>query len=120
MKELVTSYPQAAMLASTMAGRYRPGQHHQYNGFLEHAFATSPWLGATVVVLIVLAGLVLALLKTARRILAGTPWSVRLALLVTAGLGIFRLLSRKKQATPQRIQHPPDGWQPAPPPDQAA
>jgi hypothetical protein len=120
MNELVTSYPQAAMLASTMAGRYRPGQHHQHNGFLEHAFATSPWLGATVVVLIVLAGLVLALLKTARRILDGTPWSVRLALLVTASLGIFRLLSRKKQATPRRIQHPPDGWQPAPPPDQAA
>jgi len=120
MNELVTSYPQPALLASRMAGRHRPGQHHQHNGFLEHAFATSPWLGATVVVLIVLAGLVLALLKTARRILDGTPWSVRLALLVTAGLGIFRLLSRKKQATPQRIQHPPDGWQPAPPPDQAA
>jgi hypothetical protein len=120
MNELVTSYPQAAMLASTMAGRHRPGQHHQHDGFLEHAFATSPWLGATVVVLIVLAGRVLALLKTARRILDGTPWSVRLALLVTASLGIFRLLSRKKQATPRRIQDPPDGWQPAPPPDQAA
>jgi len=123
MNELVMSYPQAAPLASRMAGRYRPGQHHQHhqhNGFLEHAFATSPWLGATVVVLIVLAGLVLALIKTARRVLDGIPWSVRLALLVTAGLGIFRLLSRRKQATPQRIQHPPDGWQPAPPPDQAA
>jgi hypothetical protein len=120
MNKLVTSYPQAAMLASTMAGRYRPGQHHRRNGFLEHAFATSPWLGATVVILIVLAGLVLALIKTARRILDGTPRSVRLALLVTAGLGIFRLLSRKKQATPQRIPHPPGGWQPAPPPDQAA
>lgn len=120
MNELVMSYPQAALLVSRMAGRYRPGQHHQHNGFLEHAFATSPWLGATAVALIVLAGLVLALIKTARRVLDSIPWSVRLALLVTAGLGIFRLLSRRKQATPQRIQHPPDGWQPAPPPDQAA
>ena len=120
MHEPVTSYPQAALLAVTMSRRYRPGQHHNHNGFLQHAFATSPWLGATVVALIVLVGLVLALIKTARRGLEGTPWPVRLALLVTVGLGIFRLLSRKEQATPQRIQHPPDGWQPAPPPDQAA
>jgi hypothetical protein len=120
MHESVTSYPQAALLAVTMFRRYRPGQHHNHNGFLQHAFATSPWLGATVVALIVLVGLVLALIKTAGRGLEGTPWPVRLALLVTVGLGIFRLLSRKEQATPQRIQHPPDGWQPAPPPDQAA
>ena len=72
------------------------------------------------VALIVLMGLVLALIKTARRELEGAPWPVRLALLVTVGLGFFRLLSRKEQATMQRIQHPPDGWQPAPPPDQAA
>jgi hypothetical protein len=114
------SYPQAALLAIRMSRRYRPGQHHHHNGFLQHAFAISPWLGATVVGLIVLAGLVLALIKRARLILEGIPWSVRLALLVTVGFGIFRLLSRKKQATPQRTQHPPDGWQPAPPPDQAA
>jgi hypothetical protein len=120
MNEPVTSYPQAALLAIKMSRRYRPGQHHHHNGFLQYAFATSPWLGATVVALIVLAGLMLALIKVARLVLEGTPWYVRLALLVTAGLGIFRLFSRKKQATRQRIQHPPDGWQPAPPPDQAA
>jgi hypothetical protein len=107
------SYPRAALLASRMAGRYRRGQHHQHNGFLEHAFATSPWLGAAVVVLIVLAGLVVALLKTARRVLDGTPWSVRLALLVTAGMGIFRLLSRRNRprrsasSTRQMAGNPP-------------
>jgi hypothetical protein len=56
-----------------MSRRYRPGQHHNHNGFLQHAFATSPWLGATVVALIVLVGLVLALIKTARQTLEGTP-----------------------------------------------
>jgi hypothetical protein len=104
------SYPPAALLAIRMSRRYRPGQHHHHNGFLLHAFTTPPWLGATVVALIVLAGVVLALTKVARLVLEGTPWYVRLALLVTAGLGIFRLLSRKEQATPQRIPHPPDGW----------
>jgi hypothetical protein len=118
MNEPVTSFPKAGLLAMMMAGRYRPGHHH-HNGFLQHAFATSPWLGAIMVALIVLAGLVLALIKKARRVLEGTPWYVRLALLVAAGLGIFRLLSRRKQATPQSIWHPPDGWQPAPPRDRA-
>jgi len=102
-----------------MSRRYRPGQRH-HNGFLQRTFATSPWLGATVIALIALVSLVLALIKTARRVVEGTPWPLRLALLVTAGLGIFRLLSRKEQAMPQRTQRPPDGWQPAPPPDQAA
>ena len=120
MHEPVTSCPQAALLAVTMSRRYRPGQHHNHSGFLQHAFATSPWLGATVVALIVLVGLVLALIKTVRRGLEGTPRPVRLTPLVTVGLGFFRLLSPKEQATPQRIQRPPDGWQPAPPPDQAA
>ena len=69
-------------------------------------FATSPWLGAIVVALIVLAGLVLALIKQGR-VLGGTPWYVRVALLVIAGFGIFRLLSRREQATPQGIWHPP-------------
>ena len=89
-------FPQASLLAIMMAGHYRPGQHHHYNGFLQHAFATSPWLGAMVVALIVLVGLVLALIKKAGRVLEGTPWYVRLALLVTAGFGIFWLPSRKK------------------------
>jgi hypothetical protein len=115
----VTSFPQAALLAIMTAGRERPGQHHHHNGFLQHAFETSPWLGAVVVALIVLVGLVLALIKKARRVLEGTPWYVRMALLVTAGFGIFRLLSRKKQATPQRIWHAAGGWQPAPPRDRA-
>ena len=119
VNEPVTSFPQAALLAIMMAGRYRPGRHHHHDGFLQHAFATSPWLGAIVVALIILAGLVLALIKKAGRVLDGTPWYVRLALLVTAGFGIFWLLSRKKQATPQGIWRPPDGWQPAPPPDRA-
>jgi hypothetical protein len=120
MHEPVTSYPQAVLLAITTSSRYRPGQQHDHNGFLQHAFAISPWLGAAAVALMVLMGLVLALIKTARRVLKGTPWPVRLALLATAGLGIFRLLSRREQATAQRIRHPPEGWQPAPPPDPAA
>jgi hypothetical protein len=120
MNEPVTSFPQAALRATMMAGRYRPGQHHQHNGFLQHAFATSPWLGASVVALIVLVGLALALIKNARRVLEGIPWSVRLALLVAAGLGIFRLLNRKKQTPPPGIGHAAGGWQPVPPPDRAA
>lgn len=72
------------------------GQHHYHDGFLHHVFATSPWLGATLVVLIVVAGLVLALVTKAGRVLEGMPWYVRLALLTTAGFGIFRLLSRWK------------------------
>jgi hypothetical protein len=119
MNEPTTSFSQAALLAIMMAGRYRPGQHHHHNGVLQHAFATSPWLGAIVVALIVLVGLVLALIKKAGRVLEGTPWYVRLALLVTAGFGIFRLLSRTRRATPQGIWHPPDGWETAPPRDRA-
>lgn len=117
MNEPVTSLPQAALLAIMLARRYRPGQHHHHNGFLQHVFATSPWLGAMMAALIVV-GLVLALIKKAGRVLEGTPWYVRLALLVT-GFGIFRLLSRKKRATPNGIWRPPDGWEPAPPRDRA-
>jgi hypothetical protein len=98
MNEPVTSFSREALLAIVMARRYRPGHHQHDNGFLRHAFATSPWLGALVIALIVLVGLVLAVIKKAGRILEGTPWYVRLALLVTAGLCFFRLLSRKKQA----------------------
>jgi F0F1-type ATP synthase assembly protein I len=114
MNEPLTALPRAALLAIMMAGRYRPGRHRHQNGFLHHAFATSPWLGAIVVALIVLVGLVLALIKQAGRVLEGTPWYVRVALLVTAGFGIFRLLSRREQATPQGSWHPPDGSQPDP------
>jgi hypothetical protein len=117
MTEPVTSFPRAAPLAIMLAGRYRPGQHDHHSAFLQHAFATSPLLGAIVVALIVFAGLVLALIKKAARVLEGAPWYVRLALLVTAGFGIFRLLGRKKQATPQGIWHAADGWEPAPPRD---
>jgi F0F1-type ATP synthase assembly protein I len=111
MNEPLTAFPRATLLAIKMAGRYRPGRHHHHNGFLQHVFATSPWLGAIVVALVVLVGLVLALIKQAGRVLEGTPWYVRVALLVTAGFGIFRLLSRREQATPQGIWHPPGGSQ---------
>jgi hypothetical protein len=115
MNELVVRFSRAALLAIVRARRYSPGHHQHHNGFLRHVFATSPWLGAIVVAVIVLAGLMLAVIKKAGRILEGTPWYVRLALLVTAGLGIFRLLSQKKQAMPEGIPHPPDGWQPTGP-----
>jgi hypothetical protein len=89
-----------ALLIITSAGRDRPGPHHARNGFLQHILATDPWLGVMVLIAIVLAGLTLALIKTTGRILAGTPWYVRLALLAMAGLGISRLLSRKSHAGP--------------------
>jgi hypothetical protein len=100
VNEPVTSFPQAALLAAMLAGRYHPGQHRDHNGFLQHAFAASPWLGAIVLALIVLVGLVLALIKAAGRALDGTPWYMRLALFATAGFGIFRVLNRKRRATP--------------------
>lgn len=112
MNELVAPFSRAALLAIVRARRYSPGRHQHHNGFLQHAFATSPWLGAIVVAVIVLVGMVLAGIKKAGRILEGTPWYVRLALLVTAGLGIFWMLSQKKQAMQEGIRHPPDGWQP--------
>ena len=65
-------------------------------------------------------GLVLALLKKAGRVLDGTPLYVRLALLATASFWIFRLLSRKKQATPQGIWTAAEGWQPDPPQNRTA
>jgi F0F1-type ATP synthase assembly protein I len=100
VNEPVTSFPQATLLATLLAGRYHPGQHRAHNGFLQHVFATSPWPGAIVVALIVLVGLVLALIKAAGRVLEGTPWYMRLALLATVGFGIFRVLNRKRRATP--------------------
>jgi hypothetical protein len=118
MNERVTSFPEAALLAIMMAGRYRPGRHHHHNGFLQHAFAASPWLGAIAVALIALVGLMLALINKAGRVLEATPWYVRLALLVAVAFGIFRVLGRKKQATPQVIWHAADGREPAPPRDQ--
>ena len=81
-------------------------QHHYHDGFLHQAFAASPWLGAMLVVLIVVVGLLLALLTKAGRVLYVLPWYVRLALLATAGLGVFRLLSRRR-ATPDATPQPP-------------
>jgi hypothetical protein len=89
VNEPVRSFPQAAVLAAMLAGRYRPGRHRDHYGFLQQVFATSPWLSVTVIALIVIAGLVLALIKAAGRLLGGTPWYVRLALLVTAAFGIY-------------------------------
>lgn len=107
--------PQAVLLAGTLAGRYRPGRHHHHNGFLQHLFATSPWLAGIMVALLVIAGLVLTLVKKAGKVLEGTPWYVRLGLLATAGFGIFRLLNRKKHAPHQEdAWHGTDHWQPAP------
>ncbi len=107
MNEPMSSFLQAALLAIMLARRYRPG-HHYHNGFLQHGFATSPWLGAIVVAVIVLVGLVLALIKKAGCALEGIPWYVRLALLVTVGFGIFQMLGRKKQATPHGCLAPAD------------
>lgn len=84
-------------------------QRHYHDGFVHHVFATSPWLGAMIVVLIVFAGLVLALITKAGRVLEGIPWYVRLALLATAGAGVFRWLSRKSRAMPNDLWHPPYG-----------
>ena len=100
VNEPVTSFQRATLLATMSAGRYRPGPHRDHNGFLQHVFATSPWLGALVVALIVIAGLVLALIKAAGRALDGTPWYLRLALVATAAFGTFRVLNRKGRATP--------------------
>jgi hypothetical protein len=119
MIDLVPSFPQAAGLVIIAAGRYRPGLHRHHNGFVQHAFATSPWLGAIVVVLIVLGGLAIALIRNAGRVLESTPWYVRVALLVAAGFGISRLLSRKNPGSPQGIWVPPDSSQPTPPGDRA-
>jgi amino acid transporter len=98
--EPVTSFSRATPLAILLTGHYRPGQHRGRGGFLQHVFATSPWLGVITVILIVIAGLVLALIKAAGRVLDGTPWYVRLALLATTAFGIFRVLNRKRQAMP--------------------
>ncbi len=100
VNEPVTSFPRATLLAAMLAGRYRPGQHRGHDGFLQHAFAASPWLGATVLALVVLAGLVLALVKAAGRALDGTPWYMRLALLAAAGFGISRVINRRRRAAP--------------------
>ncbi len=102
-------FPPAALPAIMLAGRYRPGGQHHHDGFLQSAFAASPWLGAIVIALIVLAGLVLAVIKWAGRVLDDAPWYVRLALLVTAGFGIFRLLSGNRGTASQAPRGSPGG-----------
>jgi hypothetical protein len=93
VNEPVTSFPQTALLASMMSSRHRPGQHPGHDGFLQHAFAISPWLGAIVVAPIVLGALLLIVVKKTGRVLEGTPWYGRLALLAAAGFGIFWLFN---------------------------
>jgi hypothetical protein len=105
VREPVSPSPEAALLVIMVRARYRPVPHHTRDGFLGHAFAISPWLGAIVVALIVLGGLLLALVKTAGRVLDGTPWYVRLALLVTAALGVSRLF---KAARAPVVPGPPN------------
>jgi hypothetical protein len=93
---------QPALAVITAAGRDRPGPHHARSGFLAHLLAADCWLGVMVIAAIVLVGLMVALAKTAGRVLEGTPWYVRLALLATAGFGISRLLRRNERAAPPR------------------
>jgi hypothetical protein len=96
-----------ALLVIRAAGRDRPGPRHARNGFLPHLLAADPWLGVIVIAAIVLTCLMLALIKTTGRILEGTPWYVRLALLATAGFGISRMLNRNRHAEPpQGTWHP--------------
>jgi hypothetical protein len=83
-------------------------------------FATSPWLGAMVLVVIVLGGLALALIRNAGRIIEDTPWYVRVALLAAAGFGLFRLLGRKNSGSAPGTWVPPDTSQPTPPWDKPA
>jgi hypothetical protein len=98
---------QPALHVITTAGHDHPGPRHARNGFLTHLLAADPWLGVIVIAAIILAGLMLALIKTTGRILEGAPWYVRLALLATAGLGISRLLRRNRHAAPpQGTWHP--------------
>ncbi len=108
------SLPQTALTAIVMTGRHRPGRQRHHHGLLRHAFAISPWLGAILVVLIVIGGLALTLIRKAGRILDGTPWYIRLALLVTAGIGISRLIGRQRRPGP--FGEPGD-WRPGPPMD---
>jgi amino acid transporter len=103
------SFSRATPLATMLAGRYRPGQHRDRGGFLQHVFATSPWLGVIVITLIVIAVLVLASGKAIGRVLDGTPWYVRLALLATTAFGILRVLNRKSRATPEAPASSGDG-----------
>lgn len=88
----MTSFPQAALLSIVVRALYHHGRRQQHDGFLRHTFAISPWLGAVAVALIVLGCLLLVLIKGAGRVVEGTPWYVRLALLATAGFGMFWLL----------------------------
>lgn len=95
---MTPSARQPALLVVTVAGRHRPGLPHARNGFLSYLLTTDPWLGVIVIIAIVLAGLMLALIKTTGRMLESTPWYVRLALLASAGLGISWLLGRNRRA----------------------
>lgn len=91
-----------ALLLVMTAGRDHAGRPHGREGFLSHLVASDPWLGAIVIAVIVLAGLTLVLIKTTGRLLEGTPWYVRLALLAGAGFGVSRLLRRRSPWTADR------------------
>lgn len=92
--------PQHVLAIGIGLGR-RPG-HIRQHGFLHSLFATSPWLGGIAVAALISAGLVLTILKKAGRVLEGTPWYVRLALLGTAILGIIRLMNKNKPGSAAR------------------
>jgi uncharacterized oligopeptide transporter (OPT) family protein len=91
-----------ALLLVMMAGRDRTGRPHGREGFLSRLVASDPWLGAIVIAVIAVAGLTLVLIKTTGRLLEGTPWYVRLALLAGAGFGVSRLLRRRSPWTTDR------------------
>jgi hypothetical protein len=101
----------SAQLVAVTVSHDHPARHHHDSGFLSHLFATSPLLGTIVVIAIVIACFMLILLRAVGRVFEGTPWYVRLALLGTAGYGIFRLLSRQRLAAPPQgpWQSPPQG-----------
>ena len=100
---MMPSARQPAPLVIAVSERHHPGQPHAGNGFLWHLLTTDTWLGVIVIIAIVLAGLMLAMIKATGRILSGTPWYVRLALLASAGLGISWLLGRNRR-TPSGSQ----------------
>jgi len=108
----VTTFSQAALLAVVVRARYHPGPHHRPDGFLRSVFAVSPWLGAVVVALIVLGCLLLALIRGAGRVVGGTPWYVRLALLAAAGLGLLWLLRVIRERSRPKTSRRSTGWPP--------
>lgn len=108
-----SSSTQSASFAFLMAWHHHPPvTSHGDGGFLSHLFGSSSWLGTLATAgLIGLCVIYILVKKIGRVLFEGTPWYARLALLGTAGYGIYRLLGRG------RAQRPPwPAWPPPPPP----